>query len=212
MGPGAKMCELAQCLYSRKSAICGFVSTLTLALMVIGWFSTADGVAGDSSCVKTQRLILERGHNSRGEKWMVAAGVRANNGCATWLLSLEVAPSGTRAGTWRWGRAIQPNGSLPADFGIAAGDEVARVGRVFSGMTSGTTRSVVVHTWEGKTIVIHPKRPVMAMRRRHEWLKNLKYFVRFYPRGDHVRVAEGFDAGHTRLFRVAGSEGAFETP
>jgi hypothetical protein len=185
---------------------------MALAVTAMAWVSSAGGETAESDCVKTQRVILERGQNRSGEHWKVAAGIRANTGCATWLLSLEVAPSGTRRGTWRWGRAIPPNGSLPADFGIAAGDEVARVGRAFSGMTSGATRSVLLRTWKGRTIVIHPKRPTITIRRHHKWLRNLKYVVRFYPRGDHVRVVEGYGAGHARLFKVAGSEGAFEGP
>lgn len=200
------------CHHRPSSIICGLICCLTLAVTVSAWVSAADGETAESSCVKTQQLVLERGHNRSGEHWKVAAGVRANPGCATWLLSLEVAPSGTRRGTWRWGQAIQPNGSLPADFGIAAGDEVASIGRAFSGMTSGQTRSVRLHTREGRTIVFYPKRPTIAMRRGHKWLRNVKYFVRFYPRGEHVRVAEGYDAGHTRLFKVTGSEGAFDTP
>lgn len=206
------MGELLPGLHRHHPIVYGVVSFLALAMAAMAWVSSAGGDTAKSNCVKTQRLILERGQNRSGEHWKVAAGIRANNGCATWLFSLEVAPSGTRAGTWRWGRAIQPNGTLPTDFGIAASDEVARVGRAFSGMTSGKTRSVLLRTWEGRTIVLHPKRPAVAMRRKHVWLRNLKYFVRFFPRGDHVRVAEGYGAGHTRLFKVAGSEGAFEGP
>jgi len=107
---------------------------------------------------------------------------------------------------------IQPSGSLPDSFSIAASDEVARVGRAFFGMTSGAARSVVLHTIEGRTLVIHPKRPSSAMRRRHEWLGNVKYFVRFYFRHDRVRVAEGYGAGHSRLFRLWGRKGRSKAP
>jgi len=205
------MGEMLPGLHRHHPIVYGVVFFLVLAIATVAWVTGAGGVTAKADCVKAQRLILERGHNRKGEHWKVAAGIRANTGCATWLLSLEVSPSGTRAGTWRWGRAIQPHGTLPADFGIAAGDDVARVGRAFSGMTSGRTRSVLLHTREGRTIVIHPKRPTVAMRRGHKWLRNVRYFVRFYPQGEHVRVAEGYDAGGTRLFKVAGSEGSFES-
>jgi hypothetical protein len=188
----------------------GSLACVILAALVVAWGPPAEGKGVTAQCVKSKRLMLERGYNPAGERWKVAASIQANPGCVTWLFKLEISPSGTRAGTWRWGQAIQPNRSLPAGFTIAAGDEVARVGRAFSGMTSGAAKCVVLHTVKGRTIVIHPKRPAIALRRRHEWLRNVKYFVRFYPQHDHVSVAEGYGAGHIRLFRVAGSEGAFE--
>jgi hypothetical protein len=202
--------ELTRWFRNSKMLVRGSLACVMLAALVVAWGASAEGKGVTTQCVKSKRLMLERGHSQAGERWKVAASIQANPGCATWLLKLEVSPSGTRAGTWRWGQAIQPNRSLPPGFTIAAGDEVARVGRAFSGMTSGAARFVVLHTVEGRRIVIHPKRPAIDLRRRYEWLRNVKYFVRFYPPHDHVRVAEGYGAGHIRLFKVAGSEGAFE--
>jgi hypothetical protein len=204
------MGELVRSLRSSNLMAVGIVASVIVVALAVTGAPHADGRSGVAQCVKSKRLLLERGHDRAGERWEVAASIRANAGCATWLLKLEISPSGTRAGTWRWGRAIQPAGSLPASFSIAASDEVARVGRAFSGMTSGAVRSVVLHTKEGRALVIHPKRPPIGLRRRYVWLRNVKYFVRFFPRHDHARVAEGYGARHARLFKVLGSEGAFE--
>lgn len=192
---------------TRGAFFLGFATCIFL-LMSLG--SSAEGFAPRRRCVKRQHVLLERGHDRAGEKWTVSASIRNNPGCMTWFLQVEVAPSATRRGSWRWGVSIAPGGSLPKTFSMDASDETARVGRAFSGITRDATRKVVVQFANGKKIVLHPKRPAQAVRRRRMWLKDLRYFIRFDPAEYRARVARGYDQQGHELFELHGFEGAFE--
>jgi hypothetical protein len=58
-------------------------------------------------------------------------------------------------------------------------------------------------------IVVHPKLPPPALRERFVWLRNVRYFVRYYPPGEHVRVARLLNAQGELIGVVRGSEGDF---
>lgn len=119
---------------------------------------------------------------------------------------MNFTPSGTRAGSWSWGRWIENGGHLPDGFGIVGEDEISEVGRVFSGFVGGRIRTVAVTLSNGKHLTIHPKLPRLRQRDRFVWLRGLRYFVRFYPVGGRAKVVKLLDA-NGKVLEVKGGRG-----
>lgn len=145
-------------------------------------------------CIKAQRRGLASGTTPTGRTWKVSAQIRPESACRSWFLQVNFIPSGTHTGSWSWGHRIKKGGHLADGFGIVGEDAVSEVGRVFSGIVGGRTRTVAVTLSDGKHMTIHPKLPGLRQRDRFAWLHNLRYFVRFYPAGGRAKVVKLLDA------------------
>jgi hypothetical protein len=72
--------------------------------------------------------------------------------------------------------------------------------------------TIVLTTNKGSHVTIHPKLPPRRLRKRFIWLRNMRYFIRYYPPGQHVRVARLFNSQGDLLYKARGWEGGFEGP
>lgn len=168
-------------------AVAGMALCLTMTM-------ASANVTRDRSCIKPQQHGLASGPTPTGRTWKVSARIRPESACRSWFLQVNFIPSGTHAGSWAWGHRIEKGGHLADGFGIVGDDTVSEVGRVFSGIVGGRTKTVAVTLSNGKHITIHPKLPSPRQRDRYAWLHNLRYFVRFYSAGGRAKVVKLLDA------------------
>lgn len=169
----------------------------------------ADQETAQPRCIKAQRVTLADG-GREGQAWKVEAGIHSQTGCASWLMEVKVSPSGVAQGSSSWGWGIPAGGCFPNNVNLAAQDDTAGARRAFSGVTTASTRRLVVDTRQGQRIVINPKLPSLGLRRAHHWIRNMRYFMRFLPKDEGIAKAQGYDAAGLRQFVVRGSEGSFE--
>jgi hypothetical protein len=137
------------------------------------------------------------------------ATVHNNGSCRNWFLEMDIRPNGTPRGSWAWGWSIPAGSHLSDRFTINAGDEPADSSRTFYGVVGARVRALGLRTTRGKLLMLHPKLPPPGLRRRFVWLRNLRYFVRFYPRGERVRVARLLDSHGRLIAKIRGQEGEF---
>jgi hypothetical protein len=96
---------------------------------------------------------------------------------------------------------------------ISGRDDYEGSERVFAGAAGGSVKSITLTMSNGKHMAIRPRRPSQALRQRFVWLRNLQYFVSYYPLGSHVKRVTVRDAKGVFTIRgneVIGDEGAFE--
>lgn len=174
--------------------------------------ATPQPESASGTCVKSQRQLIARGHSPAGAPWTVTGTIRNTGGCKYWLFGMEFVPAGKSAGSWRGAWAIPPRSRLSDRFTIGAWDEFEESERAFSGVSGARIRTVVVTTSNGERLTIHPKLPPDRLRRRFVWLRNVRYFMRYYPTGQHAKVARLFDSHGKLIHTVQGQEGGFTGP
>jgi hypothetical protein len=196
-----------------RSARIRIVGVLLACWMSAAFVNMAMASSQDTAlanrCIHRQQHLIADGRNPNGKRWTVTASVHNNGSCRSWLFSMDFRPSGTVRGSSRWGWRIPSGGHLSAKFTINAQDESAGSSRVFYGAVGKRVKSVGLTMSKGGRVVVHPKLPPLALRRRFVWLRNVRYFVRYYPPGDHVQTARLLNAQGGLLKVVRGSEGEF---
>lgn len=143
-------------------------------------------------CTNHLRVPVERGEH-KGQSWSVIASIENDQDCGAWLLKMRFLPQNVMPGSWEGGWEIPSGGHLPDWATISARDEATGEDRVISGVVGMRVRTVVFRTRSGHRVVVHPKAPKARLRKRFGWLRNLRYFLRFYPKGDPVRTAKLLD-------------------
>jgi hypothetical protein len=182
---------------------------LITVYVVPGILAGRDSEAASGSCVPRHAVGLDRGEHD-GHPWRIMAGVEKNPGCSFWLLNVEFFPQGKVRGSWSSGWGIPAGGHLPAAATIAASDYPEGDGRAVGGVVGSRVRRVVFRLSGGGVIVVHPKDPRAELRSRFVWLHGLRYFLRFYPAGAHVKTAELLDAKGKTITKVHSEEGEIE--
>jgi hypothetical protein len=171
---------------------------------------STEGASASEGCIRPQRNLIAKGLNPDGKFWTVTATVRNNGGCDAWLLGFEFVPSGSSAGSWKGAWTIPAGGHLSKGFTISAQDDVEGTQRAFSGIAGVRAGAIAVSTSGGEEFTIHPKLPREQLRKRFVWLRNVKYFIRFYPPGQHVKIAKVLNSRGEVISRAAAFEGEFE--
>lgn len=139
------------------------------------------------------KIPIEHGVH-KGQSWSVIASIESGHACgAWWSLGMEFLPQGDTPGSWKGFWEIPAGGHLPASATISARDETTGEDRVVSGIVGWRVRTVVFRTRSGHRFVAHPKAPEERLLKQFVWLRNLRYFLRFYPVGDPVMVAKLLD-------------------
>lgn len=166
--------------------------------------------AAAESCIRPQLRVLseERGHH--GKRWRVKASVRNNGGCDAWLFAVEFFPSWTYAGSWRGAWGIPAGGHLSNGFTISARDEVEKTDRAFSGVTGARVKSVIMTTNSGQHYTISPRLPDKRLRRHFVWLRNMRYFIRYYPAGQSAKTVRLLDSNGKLISLIRAQEGEFD--
>jgi hypothetical protein len=182
----------------------------------------AQSEQASSMCRARQQVA--QGTSPSGTPWVIAVSLRNNGpGCSAWLLGFEFRPDRSSEvsrlemelskghvapGGFKWGWGVPAGGHLPNDFVISGQDEYEGSERVFAGAAGGSVRSITLTLSTRRRVVLHPKLPHRTLRQRFVWLRNLRYFVWYYPRGSHVQKVTARKSGGVVVLR--GREGAFE--
>ncbi len=192
---------------------------MTIVLSVRPWAQSDQKVR---TC--QHRQPIAHGDSPKGTPWTVMVSIRDNGrNCSAWLLGFEFRPNrkpysrsweaelGRKIpmpGSFSWGWGIPTGGHLPNDFTISGQDEYEGSERVFAGAAGGSVKSITLTMSSGKHVMIHPRLPSRASRRRFVWLRNLRYFVSYYRLGSHVQKVTVRSANG--VSNIRGIEGAFE--
>lgn len=199
---------------SRTTAAAALV--VIACLFAVYWAALRDngakGAGVAEQCISDMRQRIDSGDGPSDRPWRVMSSIRNNNGCESWVVGMEFYPAGSQAGSWRGAWGIPSGGHLSDSFTIAAHDEAQLVDRSVSGVTGARVRTLVFSTSSGRKIVQHPRLPSKALRSRHVWLHNLRYFLAFYPAGSHCTSVKLLDAHGGLLASIRGFEGSFEGP
>lgn len=188
-------------------------SAYSLFVYILPVFSSATrdaSVAG--ACVHRQHRLVAKGTSPGSKQWSVIATIRNNGGCNTWLLGMNFDPSDGLRGSWSGAWSIPARGHLFDGATIGAQDEAAGSERVFSGVTGVHVRTVVLSMSDGERITVHPKLVSARSRKQFVWLQDMRYFVYYYPAGQHVKVARLLNSRDEVIFTAQGEEGLFEGP
>lgn len=177
------------------------------------------------------RQSIAHGDSPSGTPWTVTVSIRGNgSNCTAWLLGFEFRPDRkpyshsweveaerTRQipmpGSFSWSWGIPAGGHLPSDFTISGQDAYEGSERVFAGAAGGRVKSMTLTMSSGRHVVIRPRLPSLALRRRFVWLRNLRYFVSYYRLGSNVQevtVRSAKGVATVRGNEVTGDEGTFE--
>jgi len=182
---------------------------LVVFYAIPGLFGSDKGEAASAKCAPYREVSLDHGEH-RDRSWRIKASREKNGDCSAWLLKVQFLPQGISRGSWTGGWAISAHGHLPTTATIGAGDYGEDDGRSVGGVTGIHVRTVVLKLSGGDTMVVHPKKPHGRLLTSFVWLRDLRYFLRFYPAGEHVKMAKLFDAHGKRLSTVHSEEGVLE--
>jgi hypothetical protein len=177
---------------------------------VFGHVAIASSTLAAKQCIHPQKHLIAEGKNPNDKHWTVTGLIHDNGSCQSWLFSMDFRPSGTLKGSSRWGWRIPAGGHLSPEFTMNAQDESAGPIRVFYGAVGSRVKTIDLTTSTDKHIIVHPKLPPQALRERFVWLRNVRYIVRYYRPGEHVRAARLLNAQGGQIGVVrGGSEGDF---
>lgn len=113
-----------------------------------------------------------------------------------------------KAVNWGWSTGIPAGGYLASSFNIDASDDLQEDGawRVLSGSVAGDVAKVMATLSNGKRLIIKPRSAPASLRRKVAWLKNVRYFVQYYPPTGFVTSASLFSTSGQLLYRTSGSQ------
>jgi hypothetical protein len=176
---------------------------LTAALIV---FSLVVIPRADAACITRHRVPIASGPSPEGQTWTVEGGIGNNGSCREWLFGMEF----RLPGTVNWGSAtgIPAGGHLSSSYTIGASDDLQEDGawRVLSGLVAGDVAKVTATLSNGKRLTFKPRSASEALRRKVVWLRNVRYFVQYYPPTGFVTSASLFSASGQLLYRTSGSQ------
>lgn len=172
---------------------------MIVPLALVAFLSLAP--LASAACVKRHDVRIATGSSPSGWRWTVDGTIGNNGGCDEWLFGMDFALEG--AANWGWGTGIPSGGHLPANFEIASSDDLLEDGsyRIFSGTVSGRVAKVQFTLSNNKHIAFRPKPPSQRLRRNVVWLRNVRYFVEYYPPEGFVTGVATFDASGLLLYR-----------
>lgn len=183
------------------------VAYLAAFYVIPSLLASSHGEAASGQCITHRGVGLDRGHHD-GRPWRIHASIEKiekNDRCSYWFLKVEFSPQGVGPGSWIEGWGIPAGGHLPATATIDAHEEEG--GGSIGGVVGSRVRSVVLTFSSGRRIVVHPNDPSKGLRKRFVWLRGLRYFLRFYPAGEHVKTAKLLDANRRLIFTAHNREG-----
>jgi hypothetical protein len=146
------------------------------------------------ACIKRHEVPIAKGTSPTGWSWSVKGSIGPNGGrCRDWLFGMNFNLEG--AVGWGSSTGIKPGSSYGGHPEVNASDYLLSDGsdRVFSGSVGGEVTRVLVTLSNNKHLVIHPKLPRPKLRRHVVWLRDVRYFVRYYRPEGFVTGVASFD-------------------
>lgn len=173
----------------------------TLIALLLAFVPTAG-----AACIARHRLPIASGQSPEGEKWTVEGTIGSNGSCRQWLFGMDFRLPQTI--NWGWGTGIPAGGHLSNAFDIDASDDLQEDGawRVLSGSVPGDVAKIMATLSNGKRLIFKPRSAPAPLRRKVTWLRNVRYFVQYYPPTGFVTSASLFSASGQLLYRTSGSQ------
>jgi hypothetical protein len=171
---------------------------ILLALAALLLFAPIAG----ARCIKSHDVRIASGTSPNGLSWTVNGTIKNNGGgCGDWLFGLDFDLEG--AATWGWATGIPAGGHLGRRYDISASDDLLEDGssRVFSGSVSGEVVKVMLTLSNNRHLTIRPQSPPKQLRQKVVWLRNIRYFVDYYPPEGFVTGVAEFSASGQLLYR-----------
>lgn len=179
-------------------------------LFIVTVFLLIASSAG-AACIKRHEVRIAAGASPSGWNWTVDGTIGTNGpgNCREWLFGMDFALDG--AMHWGWATGIPAGGHLGRDVEINAQDDLLEDGsyRVFSGTVNGEVAKVLLTLSNNQRVTIRPKSPPEHLRRKVVWLRNVRYFVEYYPPEGFVTGVATFNASGLLLYRDKTFEGFF---
>jgi hypothetical protein len=155
-----------------------------------------------AGCIKRHEVNVAAGTSPSGSAWSVH-GLIGNNGdnCREWLFGMDFELEGV--GNWSSSTGIPAGGHFGRRAGVSANDDLLEDGssRVFSGFVNGEVAKVVLTLSNNQHLVIRPKSPAKKLRQKVTWLRNVRYFVEYYPPVGFVTGVASLSASGQLLYR-----------
>lgn len=164
--------------------------------------------SASAGCIERHSVKIAEGTSPSGWKWAVSGSIGNNgNDCREWLFGMDFELQGV--GYWGWSTGIPAGGHLSRRFALDASDDLLPDGssRVSSGTVNGEVAKVVLTLSNNKHLTIRPKSPPAHLRRNVVWLRNVRYFVEYYPPEGFVTGVATFSASDQLLYRDKSFEG-----
>ena len=166
-------------------------------------------VPASDSC--NQHRVIALGHSPSDIPWTVTGWIRKDfHSCKTWLFGVEFIPSDRPSASFSSGWGIPAGGHLSSGFTFSGSDANEGSERVFAGAAGVRVKSLLLTLGNGQQIRIHPLLPTLALRKQFVWLRDMRYFVQFYPPGPHVRLVTARNFKRRIVGKSGGEEGFFE--
>lgn len=180
------------------------LTTIVFALFVAAFFVPT----ASAKCIDWHRVWIASGSSPSGWKWTVE-GTIGNNGdhCREWLFGMDFSLEG--AVNWGWGTGIPAGGHLGRGFNIDSFDNLLEDGsdRVISGTVNGEVAKILFTLSNNKRLTVYPKAPSERLRKKIIWLRNVRYFVDYYPPEAFVTGVATFNSSGILLYRDKTYEG-----
>jgi hypothetical protein len=177
------------------------MSRRALLLLVVATAGLVIAPAADAHCIKRHRVPIARGTSPSGWPWAVDGSIGNNGSCREWLFGMDFELQG--ATNWGWSTGIPAGGHLGRHVEVDASDNLLLDGsdRVFSGTVDGEVAKVVVTLSNNKHLAFRPKAPRRQLREKVGWLRNVRYFVDYYPPEGFVTGVATFSRSGQLLYR-----------
>lgn len=173
-----------------------------VALLLFTSTATAD-------CIKRHHVRVAAGTSPNGWGWTVDGSIGNNGGnCREWLFGMEFEVEGVT--NWGSSTGIPAGGHLgPGASEPSAFDGLLEDGsyRVFGGFVNDEVAKVLVTLSNNKHLAFRPQSPPKKLRRKVVWLRNVRYFVQYYPPEGFVTGLATFSASGQLLYRDKSWEG-----
>lgn len=184
----------------RRTALLTCVAVTTVALLI------APAPIAQAACISRHKVPISSGSSPEGSTWTVEGTIGNNGSCREWLLGMDFSLPG--AGDWGWATGIPAGGHLSQRYTMDASDYLLEDGawRVFSGSVGGDVAKVTATLSNGKRLSFDPLPVPASLRRKVVWLRNVRYFVQYYPPTGFVTSVSLFSASGQLLRKGSGEE------
>ncbi|HET7445017.1 MAG TPA: hypothetical protein VFJ57_10200 [Solirubrobacterales bacterium] len=162
-----------------------------------------------AGCIKRHSVRIATGTSPNGWNWTVDGSIGNNgNNCREWLFGMDFEIEG---GTnWGSSSGIPAGGHFgrghnePSAFDLLLEDGSYRT---FAGFVNGEVAKVLVTLSNNTHLIIRPKSPPPRLVRKVVWLRNVRYFVDYYPPEGFATGIATFSAAGQLLYRDKSWEG-----
>lgn len=180
------------------------ISVACLAAALVSFFAFVPSAG--AACITRHRVPIASGPSPEGETWNVEGEIGNNGSCRQWLFGMEFSLPG--AVNWGSSTGIPAGGHLLSSYTISASDNLQEDGawRAFSGFVAGDVAEVTATLSNGKRLSFKPRSAPAPLRRKVVWLRNVRYFVQYYPPTGFVTSASLFSASGQLLYRASGNQ------